>query len=403
MKLGVFIIVAELGASAAWAQGLDLNHAHRAELAADAALRSGPQAGQAERDAGNSMAISDGKGNSLRVGGVVQTRWVGNFRDVPGESNNLTEGFSVRRARLDFGGTIFDPRLAYDLRLEANRTSGDFLPLEVQFRYNLSQEWYVRAGQFKPPLNREEILGTTVQLAVDRSAAVAAFAQGYTQGAELGYQGQDVRLFATVSDGLGAVSSDFDSRREADYAFTGRAEYKLAGANWRWTNDFTSFRGSELGVLVGVAGHWQAGGDTNATPDIDFFQGGVDAQVEGDGWNFFAAVIWRHTQRPGQENADDFGAVVQGGVFVSDQTELFARWDAIFPDSSRGDAFNAATFGANYYLSPQSQAVKLSSDFGYFFNASTAAGLAGTNTAIGLLPDAEGGQWLLRAQFQVIF
>ncbi|MFA6046503.1 MAG: hypothetical protein WC718_16080, partial [Phycisphaerales bacterium] len=262
---------------------------------------------------------------------------------------------------------------------------------------------YVRFGQFKLPLNREEILSTSAQLAIDRSVTDAAFAESYSEGTEVGYQGTDLRVFVAVSDGLKSAYTVITSAAEADYAVTGRVEYKWAGKDWKWANDFTSFRGSEYSAIAGVAGHWQAGGDTTGTANVDFFQGVVDTQIEGDGWNVYAAGIWRNTHQPGVGSTNDFGAIVQGGAFVSEQTELFARWDAIFPDSAHGDPFHTATFGVNYYLSPESHAVKLTFDLGYFFNSTTATTLAAPNTALGLLPDPNGGEWLLRGQMQVLF
>lgn len=396
-------LVVAAGTSAAMGQELDLSRAYRAELAADAAARTNALAGADCGYSGNQFTLSDGGENTLHLGGMMQARWYGNFRSLAGNSNDFTEGFAIRRTRFDFTGTIFDKRFSYDVRIESDRGTGGFKTLEIFGRYNITNQVYVRFGQFKPALNREEMLGTTAQLAVDRSVANAAFAESYVQGAELGYQGQDVRAYVDVSDGLKGAYTDFNSPTKADYALTGRVEYKWAGKDWGWANDFTSFRGSEYAALAGIAGHWQAGGDTGYTANADFFQGVIDTQVEGDGWNFFAEGIWRNTHRPGALITNDFGAVVQGGAFVSEQAELFARWDAILPDSANGDPFHTGTFGVNYYLSPKSHAVKLSFEASYFFNSTSATRLAAQNTAVGLLTDPEAGEWMFVGQMQVVF
>ncbi|MBI1190320.1 MAG: hypothetical protein GC200_06525 [Tepidisphaera sp.] len=403
MKSRACVLVMVAGASVAMGQSLDLSRAYEAELRADAVARESLLGESSCGYDDGKFTISDGGNNTLRLGGVIQTRWEANFRQGAGSPDNFTNGFSLRRARLDATGTIFDKRLSYDVRIESSRTNGNFSPLEVFGRYALSEEWYVRAGQFKVPLNREEVLSTTMQLAIERSVVDAVFAESYSQGAEVGYQGQDARAFLAVGDGLKTTTSDYTSAAEADYAVTGRAEFKWAGKGWKWANDFTSFRGSEYAAMAGLAGHWQAGGDTGGTANIDFFQGEADVQVEGDGWNFFAAGIWRSSRRPGLGTRDDFGAIVQGGVFVSDQAEIFARWDGVFPDDANGDAFNTLTAGVNYYVSPHSQAVKLTWEFGYFFNSTTANTLVKESTQAGLLTSTEPGEWMLQGQVQVMF
>lgn len=403
MKIILTTLVVAAGACSARGQGFDLSRAYQAELRADAAARTSDLDGSHSGHDGKNFVLSDGGNNTLKLSGMIQERWTGNFRDAPGSSNDFTGGFSTRRARLDAIGTIADKRFSYHVRIEAGRTDGKFLPLEAVGRYDLTEQTYVRIGQFKLPLMREEWISATAQLASERSVMDTAFAESYSQGVEFGYQGENMRVFADVTDGLKTTSTDFTRAAEADYALTGRVEYKWAGKDWKWSNDFTSFRGSGYSAFAGLAGHWQAGGDTGGTTDVDFFQGAIDTQVEGDGWNLFAAGLWRHSQRAGAASTDDFGAILQGGVFVTEQTELFARWDAIFPDSSRGDPFHVATFGANYYVSPKSHALKITFDVGYFFNSTNATSLAAQSTATGVLADSEGGQWLLKGQMQVLF
>ncbi|MFA6046140.1 MAG: porin, partial [Phycisphaerales bacterium] len=188
MKLIVLSLVVASGARAALGQGLDLSRAYAAELRADAAARTSELDGSDCGHDGKRFVLSDGGNNTLYFGGLVQARWYGNFRDVPGPSNDFTEGFSLRRTRFDFSGTILDKRFSYDLRFESDRGTGNYRPLEAFGRYNITNEVYVRFGQFKLPLNREEILSTSAQLAIDRSVTDAAFAESYSEGAEVGYQ-----------------------------------------------------------------------------------------------------------------------------------------------------------------------------------------------------------------------
>jgi hypothetical protein len=89
-------------------------------------------------------------------------------------------------------------------------------------------------------------------------------------------------------------------------------------------------------------------------------------------------------------------------LFVSDQVELFGRYDVILPDV--GDSFNTLTAGVNYYVSPHSHAAKFTADVVYYFDDTTGTPiLNGTNTGINLLPEQDGGEWGVRLQMQVLF
>jgi hypothetical protein len=99
---------------------------------------------------------------------------------------------------------------------------------------------------------------------------------------------------------------------------------------------------------------------------------------------------------------NDYGFVAQAGVFLTDQIEVFGRYDVIVPDT--GDNFNGATGGVNYYVTPHSHAVKFTGDIVYYFDSTTGTPiLSGTNTGIDLLPEQDGGEVAVRLQMQVMF
>ena len=99
-------------------------------------------------------------------------------------------------------------------------------------------------------------------------------------------------------------------------------------------------------ALVGGAIHFQEmtvgkGSQTGAPGDIDvtMLTYTADLSLEGDGWNGYAAFVGRNMEAStlgGDTDLDDFGVVVQGGVRIADETELFGRWDGVFLDDSRG-------------------------------------------------------------------
>lgn len=103
---------------------------------------------------------------------------------------------------------------------------------------------------------------------------------------------------------------------------------------------------------------------------------------------------------------DDFGVVLQGGIFVADQWELFGRYDVSIPDDNdrAGDfsAFSTITLGVNHYLTPESQAAKLTIDALYTPDKQSES-ITPASTITGVLADSEGDQFNLRLQFQLVF
>jgi hypothetical protein len=100
---------------------------------------------------------------------------------------------------------------------------------------------------------------------------------------------------------------------------------------------------------------------------------------------------------------------VQGGVFVTDRIELFARWDMLFPDDdlSPADHLRTLTFGGNHYFVAGSHAAKLTADVQLSLDDQDAlTGLtrfAPPSHTTGTLPSDEADQWMVRLQMQLVF
>jgi len=114
------------------------------------------------------------------------------------------------------------------------------------------------------------------------------------------------------------------------------------------------------------------------------------------------------------DETDNFGIVVQGGYRFGSNTEVFARWDAIFLDEDTvgndDDNFNFLTVGLNQYYAGHS--AKATVDFVYAFEDTTnlissSQGSGGStaipSTGVGLLGDSEEGEIVIRLQFQLLF
>jgi len=385
---------------------LSAARAYEAELLADASSRTSLLAAAAgggwEK---GKFFIGDGEANTMNIGGTLQTRYLVNIRDeAAGDPEDFTSGFQVRRTRLRVSGTVWDKNLSYSLQGDFSRSSGTFTLLDAEGRYKFDNGMFVRWGQYKVPLLREELVGDHYQLAVERSTVNAVFTQERSQGVGLGYARGQFRVAGDLSDGLATVNTDFDSAKEADIAGTIRADWFWGTEDVKRFDDFTSFRGSGYAGLAGAAIHYQSSGETGGgAADVDIIQATADISIEGNGWNAFVAGVWRNMETPAAD-ADDFGFIAQAGVFASDQVEFFGRFDAVVPDDTGGaDSFNTITAGVNYYVSPTSHAFQLSADVLYYLDAQASAGIVPASTGSNLLADTEEGQVALRIQAQIIF
>jgi len=177
-------------------------------------------------------------------------------------------------------------------------------------------------------------------------------------------------------------------------------------------------------MMIGVAAHYQTsdsyvnGAFGFGGPESSFTAYTIDFSVEGDGWNFFAAIMGSSTDfeeftdfnldGDPDSDFDDFGIVVQAGMFIPDTDwEVFVRWDGIFADDSeRGgeEEFNTLTFGVNWYWS--GHAAKFTLDAQIFLDESLGANgnnLASPNDGIGFIGDDDDSEVAIRAQFQLLF
>lgn len=367
-----------------------------AALAADAAART-------------ALAIPQAEKFTVNVTGQIQFRSIWNQRADNLVEEDTTLGFQTRRTKLEVGGKIISDAWGYKVVGAFERDGGAFVLEDAFGSYKLNDSWTLMWGQFKLPFMREESLSSKYQLAADRSVMNEVFNQDRSQGIQAGFQSETLRFAGAFSDGFNTDNTDFTSGMEADFAGTARLEWKWAG-DWKQFGDFTNFRGGKYGFggMAGGAVHWQSGGETGGTADMDMFSATADVGVEGDGWNAFAAVVYRNIEPAGGSDLTDWGAMAQGGIFVSPQTELFGRFDMIFPDSDRAgdDEFSTLTLGLNHYFAPESHAAKFTVDLQYFMDTPTDSLMpsGSTGRGIGLLTDdTDDGQWAVRAQMQILF
>lgn len=394
-----------------------------AELRAAALVGAGVQADPIDPAGAGRGGYEDGftivageDGTRLNIGVQTQFRFTANLgaREVGG-AGDYEGGFEARRTKVRFAGGLAGGRLTYEVLPAFRRTDGTMFMENVFARYDLrdawGEGWSVRAGQFRLPLLREEGIGSANQLAADTSVMNGVFNQGFSKAVELEWRRGGLRALGAFSDGLRTQDQNFDGPPNADWALTGRVEWAALG-ELAGVRTFTSFPGREASLVLGLAGHAQQSENSDDPGDTDrtLLLVTGDAQFAGDGWNAFGALVWRRTldrAGGGQTEFDDLGAIVQGGLFVHEHAELFARYDLTVPDTGRGggdDPFHALTLGVNAYPVRRSRAVVGTLDVQWFPSAQAdSASIVGPNPGIGLLAGDRDGQVAVRAQVAFTF
>jgi len=340
------------------------------------------------------MSSADGL-FSLKIGGLLQTqfmsRWVGTNEDT----DEWTQGFGVSRTELNFGGHVFGKGLEYYMSLgwgrydPSNLTNQGFLMSprlwESWVKFKLNNETSIKMGQFSLPFTREALVGAPYQMAVFPSLVEYRFGLSQSTGIELEWQNRDRRFSVMASNGSPALfqatlwgSTDPTPpwaalQSDTLYSFTMRHEWKILG-DWSQFNQFTSPPGSERGLLIGIAGHrqnteWNSPDPIGGFPDGVFWGVTGDITMQFDGASLFASIIYERVLdfAPLLPRINILTFVAQGSTYISNQTELFARWESGGPDreSVGGDHLQVLTVGMNHYIDGQD--VKFTADFGFSF------------------------------------
>lgn len=382
------------------------------DVLTDADTRASLLQGGATAGWDNGFFLASADGNfRLNVEGQLQFRYVLNLQDDSAavDGDTTRQGFENRRTKLIFTGYVIDPTWIY--RLQANfddSGSGTFGLQDAYMGKVLGGGWVVVAGQFKVPMLRETLVDTTMQLAVERSLLEAEFGAGRTQGVALWYRDDRLDFWAGYTDGHPATGG-FNAPAlapDTDFSLTARASVLLAGTSWDQFNDLTSFKNDDFGFMLGGAIHYQDGEFGTAGAEVEVVQWTIDASVEFGGANVFTYVVGRHIDFNGGPQLDQFGVLVQGGVFLTDAWEVFARYEW-GDDDLTSDDLSIITVGATNYLS--GHRVKWTTDVGFALDSISNTwgdgflGVGGEGTGYRTDVGREEDQVVLRSQLQLLF
>lgn len=396
-----------VAASSANAQSLDQTREYAAEVLADAEQRTS-LLGASAHHANFGFTSADGTA-TLNISGGHQTRYTLNSRDDNGGAQDEIEtGFSNGFTLLQFDGSVVSPDTTYKLQMYVN-DSGNFMLREAYLAHNFGNGTSGMVGQLVVPTTRESMNQDSFNnQRIERSVTDMVFGAGLTQGVALSHTNDENswRFTGVFNDGANTANTVFNSAAEAEWGLTFRGDYAFEGTVDPFYNNIRNIGTSgEDAMIAGGYFHIQ---QSNMPVVTTIIAAGADfVMASKDGWNVFAAGHLRDVDAGGGSSFLDLGLNLQGGMFISEQTEIFAGWDCVNPDDDRaGDAdpFNTITVGANHYPFAGNHNVVLSAGISIFLDATTeTGGLVSQSTSAGLLTDTEGGQVSVMGQAEVTF
>ena len=353
-------------------------------------------------DANARPGFNDAKGHeALEIYGSMQIRYTLADRDAPAGEDDLVTGFELARTRLGVRGSVASG-VKYELLGGFREETGEFELLDAWAGLKMNADSTLVVGQFKLPFMREELIASTNLLAADRSVMHSVFTVGHSQGVMATVHKDRYRLFAAFSDGERTATHEQELVADADYALTGRFEYRFYG-DWDQAESMGSFRGANRAAFLGLAAHYQDGGETAGSTDRSVVSLTGDVTFVWSGVSVMLAGVYRGEDPATGPSTDDFGILAQASSFIDDHNQLFARYDVVLPDSSRTDdeTVQAITLGWSHYFIRSSHAAKLTIDGQYTLGDQSMSIVPADTTAS--IVESEGDQFALRAQMQIAF
>ncbi|HZL37721.1 MAG TPA: porin [Tepidisphaeraceae bacterium] len=165
----------------------------------------------------------------------MQFRHETTYRADAGNLANQSDtqnGFEIRRLKLGFDGNVISPDLTYLFQFAADRKTGNFALEQAYGKYRLpNSPFYLKAGQYKEPVDHEQLLASRYLTAIDRTltneyihldpanlpAAVNSDIQVFRAGVNYYLHGTEARLTFDVNylpngppitdDGIGLLST----------------------------------------------------------------------------------------------------------------------------------------------------------------------------------------------------
>ncbi|MDO8520002.1 MAG: porin [Deltaproteobacteria bacterium] len=329
------------------------------------------------------------------------------YLSLEGADNNIAT-FQIRRARFVLSGNVFQKELTYKLQVEAvsgrSSTTRDTTLTEMTgpnlregyLNYKFKDQAQIRAGQFKPAFNREELTSSTSLQFVDRSILNEVFSHGYDLGAMLHGAFFDKKLeYNLYVTNEGNNRNNINLNNEMLYGL--RVAYNILGQHGYTQSDVTDSEEHQL--VVGAAGSYNkpvaVAQDTiiNATGDVAWRYNGFSFVGEGGYSKDTTAAT------------SVFGYLAQAGYFVvPEKFEIAGRFAGVSPNTgAKGYEAGACL---NYFIKGHN--FKLQTDYNMLMNSALAYNGARQATNVAMLGGAPGftqdqTDHRIRTQLQLMF
>ena len=256
---------------------------------------------------------------------------------VPDSGTNRNDqnvwGFEVRRAQLYFSGHVTDPSVEYMFGMaQDSQTDPYYLQqrgvglVYAYVRKRFGESLSVTVGRQNAPFTLESTL-FNAGLTQMGEYSIFEYRTGLGQqtGACLEWRDDAVRWQGGWFDDVVPIPGNlaqWNSLFNAGVAVCSRLEWKPAGT-WAQFSKESSFRGEELGIVLGGGVSWATGRNINSLIGVDVsqFAATADARASFGGANAIAQLYWNDD---GQDGTDQWGMNLQGGAFLADDVEAFA-------------------------------------------------------------------------------
>lgn len=318
-------------------------------------------------------------------------------------SDDTQNGFEIRRLQFGFDGNVFTPDLTYRIFWQSSElTTGNLSLLMAWVQYRIHDTpWVIGGGQFKDPLDHEQLISDASQLAADRTYVddILAGGEAFSKGADVRYDnGGPLRGEAAVTSGFNNNNTTFQDypTNATNFGVAGRVEYKVFG-NWKDYEHFTSLGNHGDLLAVGGGFDWTEAGHSDAIRHV------ADVQYNPGPLGLYASYLGRYTAR----NTAGVGGYtydpslrLQASYLLMPHWEAFARYDYLHLDGKEfttptSSTVQEFTVGSTYYF--RGQNAKLTFDLSYLPN-----GAPTTDTGNDVLADPGNGELVFRGQFQLL-
>jgi phosphate-selective porin OprO and OprP len=314
--------------------------------------------------------------------------------------------FRIRRTRFRLGGTVFDPRLSFNLQLSFTRDDQDWRDTEfpnvlrdAAVTYQATPNLRLTGGQTKLPGNRQRVISSADLELPERSIVNNRFTFDRDVGVQVWFadtlHGMPFHVRTALSNGEGRNSASNDT----GMAVTGRVELQPFGGFAQGGDDFEGDLVGETTPKLAIAVsamHNSKSQRTLGQLGVALFRPVTSTTYEADvllkyrGLSVYGEAATRDaddpiTTAPGQANRYVYvgsGRLLQASYQVGDGWAPVARWAVVTPDDAIADQRGAArqeqlSLGVTKYF--RRHRVKSTVEFVYDAVAANAAQAARAN------------------------